>query len=262
MNGTRMRKATTVNGARIGRDTTRALNATRPRARADARLGTWPLGFALCTAVAVVALALAAPARAALDDPLEAYRAFARTPAARSLLADARAAMVAHFDGTTADAAPDTGAWPGTPAGVYVSLADGRLTRACVGSVTPSATLRGMVRELAVKALNADRRRQPVRREELVRLRVVVSLAGPGTPVADPMSVPLAREGLLVRSALGSVAFLPGEVRTVAYALREARRIGVLVNSGDAWFERFSVIAISEPAPLRASAMPRSHDEP
>lgn len=223
--------------------------------------------FVRGVAAAFIACIVAARAPAAIDDPLVTLRAFARTPAAIVLLAEARAAMTAHFEGSDGAMADDgrtgkTIAWPAAPAAVYVSLANGRLTRACVGSAAPGGTLRATVRELAVQVLHSDRRRLPVRREELDGLRVVVSLAGPGTPVADPMSVPLAREGLLVQSPLGSVAFLPGEARTVAYALREARRIGVLADARDASFERFEVIAISEPPPRRAPAMPRAHDEP
>ncbi len=238
------------------------------RARMRAVAAVFAMLVISCTASSLIALGLAAAVAATSCDPLEGSRAFARTPAARMLLAEARAAMAAHFAGEpgamtgATGTAMDSVAWPAAPAAVYVSLADGRNTRACVGRATPGGTLRGTVRELAVQALNADRRWPPVRREDLDGLRVVVSLAGPATPVADPMSVPLAREGLLVRSALGSVAFLPGEARTVAYALREARRIGVLADARDATFERFAVIAISEPLPPLRGATPRAHDEP
>ena len=246
----------------------RAAKVPVVRARMRAAAAVFAMLVTSCVASSLIALVLSAAASAATGDPLEACRAFARTPAARILLADARAAMTAHFLGEpgamtgATGTAMDSVAWPVAPAAVYVSLADGRHTRACVGRATPGGTLRSTVRELALQALNADRRRPPVRREELDGLRVVVSLAGPATPVADPMSVPLAREGLLVRSALGSVAFLPGEARTVAYALREARRIGVLADVRDATFERFAVIAISEPLPPRRGATPRAHDEP
>jgi len=87
-----------------------------------------------------------------------------------------------------------------------------------------------------------------VRREELDHLRIVLSFAGPNTPVADPMVVAPAREGLLVSGARGSVAFLPGEARTVSWALHEARRIGILANAEPATYARFDVVTISEPA--------------
>ena len=199
--------------------------------------------------------------------PLDAYRAFARSPAATALLAEARAAMCAYFDPASVPTRPRTGhlqrpdgaatdtmpAWPGAPVGVYVTLVDGHTTRACVGSDTPlGATLSETVRALAAQALRADRRRPPVRRDELDHLRIVLAFAGSGSPVSDPMAVEPAREGLLVTSAGGSVAFLPGEARTVAYMLREARRAGVLGDVREAAFQRFQVVTVAEPAPAPA----------
>ena len=195
--------------------------------------------------------------------PLDAYRAFARSPAATALLAEARAAMCAYFDPASVPTRPRTGhlqrpdgaatdtmpAWPGAPVGVYVTLVDGHTTRACVGSDAPlGATLSETVRALAAQALRADRRRPPIRRDELDHLRIVLAFAGSGSPVSDPMAVEPAREGLLVTSARGSVAFLPGEARTVAWALRESRRIGVLDGAvSSASYRRFPVVVLSEP---------------
>jgi AMMECR1 domain-containing protein len=224
--------------------------------------------------VAALAGACAAPAPArpnpAAADPLAPYRALARSPAGARLVALARQAIDAYFRGDAADSlavpgwqaaadslpaldslatpagAPD---WPGPPTGVYVSLVNGAATRACVGSVQPVAgSLRETVRALATQALSADPRHPPVRSEELAGLRVVIAFAGPGEPIADPMSVDPARDGLLIRGARASVAFLPGEARTVSWALREARRLGVIVGSWrDAGYERFAVVTVTEP---------------
>jgi hypothetical protein len=104
------------------------------------------------------------------------------------------------------------------------------------------------VEALAVLALHADRRRPPVRREELSQLRIVLAFAGEGEAVLDPMEVDPGREGLLVTTPRGNVAFLPGEARTVSWALREARRIGVLAGSPrEASFRRFPVVTLEEP---------------
>src|SRR5439155_2406207 len=129
--------------------------------------------------------------------------------------------------------------WPGPPCGVYLSLARGRGTRACVGSLTPlGGTLAATLRELARRVVSDDPRHPPVRYEELDTLAVLVSFAGPPEPIADPMIVAPAREGLLIASSRGSIAFLPGEARTVSWALSEARRVGVLEHSSDASFQR------------------------
>jgi len=196
---------------------------------------------------------LLAFALAAADPTLAPIEAMARTPVATQLLVFARDCMSRHWDGSTT---PDTLAvppWPGAPTGCFVSLVDGRTTRACVGSATPvRGSLRETVRSLATEVLTADRRHPPVRREELLTLRIVIAFAGVREAVADPMQVDPGREGLLIASPRGSIAFLPGEARTVSWALSQARQLGVLQSgSKDAGYERFEVTTIAEPtAPL------------
>lgn len=207
------------------------------------------------TLVLAGALLLPAPVRAGAA--LEPYRTLVRTAEGTRLLAEARAAMRAHFGlGSPAPAsAADLPDWPGAPAGLYVTLVNGRSTRACVGAAAPpGATLGESVRMIAVQALQLDRRRAPVRAGELDRLRIVIAFAGPPEPLAEPWSVALEREGLLVQSPRGTIAFLPGEVRTVAYALREARR--VLGDPRDATYARFDVVTLTEtsPTPSRGAA--------
>ena len=77
-----------------------------------------------------------------------------------------------------------------------------------------------------------------------------VSFAGRPEPVADPMEVAPAHEGLLITSGRGSIAFLPGEARTISWALREARRVGLLDRSGDASYQRFQVVALKDEPPI------------
>jgi len=199
----------------------------------------------------------AAPAHAGLprDEALAPYAVLARTPESRALVAQARAVMERHWD---AQATPDTGAvvvWPGAPVAVYVSLVDGRTTRSCVGRAgTSFATLSGAIQALALEALASDRRRAPVRYEELERLRVVISFGGEGEAITDPMLVDPAREGFSIATPRGMVVFLPGEVRTVSWALREARRIGVLEGAAAiATYRRFPVVVLAEPE-ARAAA--------
>jgi hypothetical protein len=57
------------------------------------------------------------------------------------------------------------------------------------------------------------------------------------------------------------VAFLPGEARTVSWALREARRIGVLAGPvSEARCSRFEVVTLQGPATRRAE--PRKEPSP
>ena len=55
----------------------------------------------------------------------------------------------------------------------------------------------------------------------------------------------------------GSVAFLPGEARTVAWALHEARRIGVIQGPAEnARYYRFPVIVLAEVPPQSSVEKP------
>ena len=196
-------------------------------------------------------------ASAAGTDALAPYRELARSAGAPRILALTRAEIARAF-GAAADSAAvaDSSAldWPGAPCGVYLSLAHGATTRACVGSLTPlAATLGRTLRELSRQVVASDPRHAPLRREELDSLRIVIAFAGTPAPVADPMQIAPAHEALLIASPMGSVAFLPGEARTVSWALREARRIGVLTNASDASYQRFAVVTVQEPAPAAAT---------
>jgi AMMECR1 domain-containing protein len=184
------------------------------------------------------------------EDP---YQRFARSAEGARLLTLARDAMRAHWGERARDQSAAI-LWPAAPRGVYVSLAGGQGTRACVGNATPyRGTLVETVRALALQSIQADPRHPPIRREELAALRIVNSFAGAPEALSDPMQVDPSREGLLVSSSRGSVAFLPGEARTVAWALRESRRIGVLQGSTEnARYYRFPVIVLAE-APSRSS---------
>lgn len=220
-------------------------------------------------AVAGVRSAAQVSGGAATDVALAPYAALARSPAAATLLLRARAAMERHWEprgereagaAVTTDDTVATTAWPGAPVAVYVSLVRGRATRACVGREgTSFATLSEAVEVLGVEALAADRRQPAVRREELTGLRLVITFAGQGEPIADPMLAEPGREGFSILAPGGFVAFLPGEARTVAWALREARRIGVLTGpASGASYRRFPVVVLSEP---EARASTEARDE-
>lgn len=203
-------------------------------------------------AMLVVALLVTTPAGPAPE--LEPYRALARSSAAARMLEAAREGLCASLD----ECEPSAVAlveWPGAPRPVYVTLTRGRTTRACVGSDAPMGTLAETVRQLAARVADADRRRPPVRAGELDSLRLVIAFAGEGAAVADPYTIDPAREGLKVETEHGAVAFLPGEARTVRWALAEARRIGVLTGPlSEARCTRFPVVIIQGPAALPRTA--------
>ena len=196
---------------------------------------------------------LLAVATAGASPELEPYRALAREPAAcESLLTAARCGLARGF-GEDAAAPPATPVWPGSPRPVYVTLAHGRATRACVGSDTPlGGSLAATVAALGERVVASDRRHAPLDAGELDTLRLVIAFAGDARAVADPFTIDPVREGLKLETDRGAIAFLPGEARTVSWALAEARRAGVLAGPvSEARCSRFAAVVI------QGSATPR-----
>ncbi len=152
---------------------------------------------------------------------------------------------------------------PPPPAALYVTLVNGPATRACVGEEPPpSGDLAEAVRRLAAEVRTGDRRRPPVRGAELDFVSIVIGFAGAETPIEHVSEVDPGREGLLIETERGRVAFLPGEARTVAWAIREARRIGVLAGpESNAHLFRFPVVTLKEPARLMARRKESASDE-
>ncbi len=192
---------------------------------------------------------------AATGPELEPYRAMATSARGAHLIAIAQAALIgepsASTDSNAALSARDSlvPEWPATPRPVYVTLVSGGATRACLGTDSPLGSLEGTVRALATRLLTDDRRRAPIDSDELERLRLVIAFAGVAEPIAEPDRVDPMREGLRIETERGAIAFLPGEARTIAWALREARRVGVLTGAtSDARFSRFDVVTLSGPA--------------
>lgn len=212
----------------------------------------------------VLALVLAAwigafgmpPAAPAANAPeLAPYRALARNRAdAEGVLAAARLGLGMALGDAEPPPVLRVPEWPGSPRPVYVTLVRGRTSRACVGSDAPlGGSLAATLSRLGERLADADLRRPPVRAEELDTLRLVVAFSSDPVSVRDPMTVDPAREGLRIESERGAVAFLPGEARTIGWALREARRIGVISgaatgSSGAVSYSRFTVVTLSGPA--------------
>lgn len=211
----------------------------------------------LAAALLVVGFAPRAHAAAA---ELEPYAAYARGAAGQQLLATVREALCVSAGrcDSLRTSAPD---WPAAPRPLFVTLARGRVTRACLGSEEPQGTLTATARRVAADAMVADRRHAPIDPLELEDLRLIVAFTGGDQALADPYAVDPMREGLRIETERGAVAFLPGEARTVAWALGEARRIGVLRSMSEARFVRFQAVVLSGPAYLAPDRV-ESHPHP
>lgn len=204
--------------------------------------------------VLAVAVLLALAPAVVRADALDPWRELTPGTRGAELLAIARAALETAAGDTTgaataAHAPAPTKPWPAPPAALYFTLISESGTRACVGHDPPrGADIAEAVRVLAPFALTGDRRRPPVRAHELPSLRIVLAFAAAPVPVRDPTEVDPAREALLIETPQGHVAFLPGEARTISWALHEARRIGVLAPGAAPRYSRFQVVTLSEPS--------------
>ena len=93
--------------------------------------------------------------------------------------------------------------------GAFVTLnVDGEL-RGCVGYPLPVRPLDETIIEMAVAAASRDTRFEPLRPEELGRLKIDVSVLGLPEPVADPSEVVVGRHGIIVSKGFLRGLLLP-----------------------------------------------------
>lgn len=93
--------------------------------------------------------------------------------------------------------------------GVFVTLrVDGRL-RGCIGHPLPVMPLDRAVAEVAAAAAGEDFRFEPLRAEELARLRVEISVLSLPVPVNNPRSVEVGRHGIIVSRGANRGLLLP-----------------------------------------------------
>jgi AmmeMemoRadiSam system protein A len=133
------------------------------------------------------------------------------SPAARvRLLAVAREALAAHFQGSSRPPRDEEDPVLNLPRGAFVTLkrrADHAL-RGCIGYVRPDRPLAETVAEAAVAAASQDPRFPPVTREELAGIEVEVSALSATRPIR-PEEVQVGVHGLIVRAEGRSGLLLP-----------------------------------------------------
>ena len=141
------------------------------------------------------------------------------------------------------------------PAGAFVSLhtKEGDL-RGCVGSILPVAPLCQAVSMSAVNAAFRDPRFLPIRKDELPRIHIEISVMGPLERVSDPAEILVGRDGLIV-SRRGQTGLLLPQVATDYAWDRETFLQQTCVKAGlppqswrapDCRIERFSAEVFGE----------------
>ncbi len=125
-----------------------------------------------------------------------------------ALLGIARGAILAHLGAAPAPALPASGALA-EPRGAFVTVHVGDELRGCIGTFRPQGSLAATVARMAVAAASDDPRFPPVRPGEIANLGVAVSALGPPRPIADPRTVEIGRQGLLVSRGFHRGTLLP-----------------------------------------------------
>ena len=130
-------------------------------------------------------------------------------PAERAaLLGIARGAVLAHLGLAPAPALPEGGRLA-EPRGAFVSLHVAGELRGCIGSFRPQGTLAETVARMAVAAATEDPRFPKLRPEEIAELQVSVSALEAPHRLADPRTVEVGRQGLVVKKGWHRGALLP-----------------------------------------------------
>ncbi len=125
-----------------------------------------------------------------------------------ALLGVARGAILAHLGVAPARPLPESGIFA-EPRGAFVTIHVRGELRGCIGTFRPLGSLASTVARMAVAAASDDPRFPPLRAGEVADVAVAVSVLGPPRPIADPRTVEIGRQGLLVSRGFHRGTLLP-----------------------------------------------------
>jgi AmmeMemoRadiSam system protein A len=95
--------------------------------------------------------------------------------------------------------------------GAFVSLHNGEALRGCLGHFTSNEPLCKLVNELARAAATEDPRftGQPITPQELLDIRIEISVLSPLRKIKNPLDIELGVHGIYIRRGYASGCFLP-----------------------------------------------------
>jgi AmmeMemoRadiSam system protein A len=144
------------------------------------------------------------------------------------LLEVARAALAVatgSADRKRLDAAMEAARSLEMPAAAFVTLTEAGELRGCMGRLDPDRPVIVSVAEAAICAAVEDPRFEPVRADELDRIRIEVSILGPYQPLADPEGFEPGVEGILVERGWQRGLLLPEAAAECGLGRREVLEI-------------------------------------
>ncbi len=125
------------------------------------------------------------------------------------LLGLARRALEHYFERGGLLRAPCDNEFLAAERGAFVTLHEGEELRGCIGYPLPVKSLWLTVVEMAVAAASQDFRFEPLRREELGRIRIEISVLGLPRPVDRPAEVEVGKHGIIVSKGFHKGLLLP-----------------------------------------------------
>lgn len=93
--------------------------------------------------------------------------------------------------------------------GAFVTLFNDDELRGCIGTCTPSHSLRDTVIDMTEAAATRDRRVRPIAANELTRIDIDISVLSPLVRATDPLALEIGKHGLHVTSGHKRGVLLP-----------------------------------------------------
>ena len=93
--------------------------------------------------------------------------------------------------------------------GAFVTLTVGGELRGCIGYPLPVKPLDETIIEMALAAATQDTRFEPLRSNELIKLKIEISVLGLPEPVSDPAKVRVGDHGIIVSKGFYKGLLLP-----------------------------------------------------
>ncbi len=108
-----------------------------------------------------------------------------------------------------------------TSYGAFVTLFKQDELRGCIGTCTPSQSLRDTVVEMTEAAATRDPRMKPVRSDELERIHIDISVLSQLATAIEPLSLAVGRHGLHIAHGRKRAVLLPQVAVEYAWDMRK-----------------------------------------
>ncbi|MGB9893631.1 MAG: AmmeMemoRadiSam system protein B [Candidatus Saccharicenans sp.] len=140
------------------------------------------------------------------------------------------------------------------PTGAFVTLKENQELRGCIGFAEPVLPLAQTIIQAAVYAASQDPRFPPLRKSELSKIEIEISVLGPLQPVSNISEIKVGQHGLIIKRAGRSGLLLP-QVATEYHWDRETflqelcRKAGLPDNvwkSSEARLLKFEAVVFNE----------------